>query len=138
MSWLTKLDPQIFQDSSKRVISSSQRPLPVQHTTNTRGEHPCHQWDSNSLSQQWTAAQPSLRPHDRQDSHHFISLTQSKFAFENGALCYRLSFSRFCNSMCEGIGQSFRLDILFQELTSLFPILNCWLMVTKQRKPHYV
>jgi hypothetical protein len=34
------------QDSSERVISSSQRPLPKQHTTNTRDEHPRHQQDS--------------------------------------------------------------------------------------------
>jgi len=34
------------------VISSSQRPLPTQHTTNTRHEYPCHQRDSNPRSQQ--------------------------------------------------------------------------------------
>ena len=34
------------------MISSSQRPLPTQHTTNTRDEHPCHQRDSNPRSQQ--------------------------------------------------------------------------------------
>ena len=79
------------------------------------------------------AAQPSLRLYDRQDSHHFIALTQSKFTIDNGALCYRMSFSTFCNIMYEGIGQSVRLDTSFQELTSLFPILNWWLMVTKQR-----
>jgi len=34
------------------VISSSQRPLPTQHTTNTRDEHPRFQRDSNSQFQQ--------------------------------------------------------------------------------------
>ena len=37
----TQLDTQTHTrlDSSERVISSSQRPLPARHTTNTRGEH---------------------------------------------------------------------------------------------------
>jgi hypothetical protein len=34
------------------VISPSQRPLPTQHTTNTRDEHPCPQRNWNSRSQQ--------------------------------------------------------------------------------------
>jgi hypothetical protein len=62
----------------------------------------------------------------------------SKFTIENGALCYRVYFSSFCNNMYEGIGQFLRLDTLFKELTSLFPVLNCWFMVTRQRKPHCV
>ena len=40
------------QDSSVRVISTSQRPLPTQHTTNTRDKPACPQRDSNPLSQQ--------------------------------------------------------------------------------------
>jgi hypothetical protein len=34
-------------DSSERVITSSQRPLPAQHTTNRRDEYPCPQRNSN-------------------------------------------------------------------------------------------
>jgi hypothetical protein len=37
--------------SSGCVISSSQRPLPTQHTTNTKEEYPCCHWDSNPLFQ---------------------------------------------------------------------------------------
>ena len=40
------------RDSSERVISSSDRPLPTQHTTNKTDEHPCCQRDSNPQSQQ--------------------------------------------------------------------------------------
>jgi hypothetical protein len=39
-------------DSSERVISSSQRPLPTKHTTNTRDENPCLQWNLKPRSQQ--------------------------------------------------------------------------------------
>jgi hypothetical protein len=39
------------KDSSERVISASQRPLPTQHKTNTRDEEPCPQRDSNPRSQ---------------------------------------------------------------------------------------
>ena len=38
-------------DFSERVISTSQRPLPTQHTTNKWDEHPYAQWDSNSQYQ---------------------------------------------------------------------------------------
>jgi hypothetical protein len=38
-------------DSSERVISSLQRPLSTQHTTNTRDKHPCPQRDSSPRSQ---------------------------------------------------------------------------------------
>jgi hypothetical protein len=37
---------------SEGVISSSQKPLPKQNTTNTRDEHPVPQRDSNPRSQQ--------------------------------------------------------------------------------------
>ena len=41
------------QHSSERVISPSQRPLPMQHTkNNTKDQHPCPQRDSNPQSQQ--------------------------------------------------------------------------------------
>ena len=36
--------------SYERVISSSQRPLPTQHTTNTTDEHPSPKWDPNPQS----------------------------------------------------------------------------------------
>ena len=39
-------------NSSEQVISSLQRLLPPQHTTDTRDKHPCPQWDSNLQSQQ--------------------------------------------------------------------------------------
>jgi hypothetical protein len=38
--------------SSERAITTSLRPLPTQHTTNTRDTHPYHQRDSNPRSQQ--------------------------------------------------------------------------------------
>jgi len=38
------------QDSSERVISPSQRPLPTQHTRDKRGEHLCPQRGSNKQS----------------------------------------------------------------------------------------
>jgi hypothetical protein len=40
------------QDFSARVITLSHRPLPTQHTTNTRGEQPYPQRASNRQSQQ--------------------------------------------------------------------------------------
>ena len=43
------------QDSSERVISSSQRPFPTQHTTD---EHPCRQRYSNARSRQSSDCQP--------------------------------------------------------------------------------
>ena len=39
-----------WQDSSGRVISQSQRPLPDNY--NTHNKHPCPRWDSNPQSQQ--------------------------------------------------------------------------------------
>jgi len=39
-------------NASEQVISSSQRPLPTQHATDTWDEHPCNQWDSYSQYQQ--------------------------------------------------------------------------------------
>jgi hypothetical protein len=39
--------------SSRRVISSSQMPLPGQHVTHTRDEHQCRQRDSNPQLQHW-------------------------------------------------------------------------------------
>jgi len=33
------------------MATSTQRPLPTQHTTNTRDENPCPQRDSNRRSQ---------------------------------------------------------------------------------------
>ena len=46
---------------SVRVISPSKRPLPTQHTTNTRDEHPCRQRDSNPRSQQQNGRRPTLQ-----------------------------------------------------------------------------
>ena len=55
------------EDSCERVTSSSHRPLPARHTTNTRDEHPCPHLDSNPRSRQLSgfrcmpnAAQPPL------------------------------------------------------------------------------
>ena len=39
------------QNSSVRVIRLSLKPLPAQHTTNTKDEHPCPQRESNPRSQ---------------------------------------------------------------------------------------
>jgi len=36
------------------VITTSLRPLPTQHTTNTRDKHTCPQRDSNLRSQQYS------------------------------------------------------------------------------------
>ena len=47
------------QNSSKRVITWSQRSLPTQHRTNTRDAHPCPQRDSNPRSQQSINRKPS-------------------------------------------------------------------------------
>jgi hypothetical protein len=48
---------QIWKKSG-RVISSSQRQLPTQHTTNTTDKHPCQQWGSNPRSQQFSGPRP--------------------------------------------------------------------------------
>jgi hypothetical protein len=55
------------QDSSERVISSTQRPLPTQRTTNTRDEHPCPQRDSNPDPSNEAAADPRLGPRGHRD-----------------------------------------------------------------------
>jgi hypothetical protein len=49
------------QDFSERVISQSQRPLPTQHTTNTRNEHKCPQRDSNPRSQRSDSFRPTFQ-----------------------------------------------------------------------------
>ena len=46
------------QDSSGRMISSSQRPLPLQHTILTTDRYPCPRWDSNPQSQQANGRRP--------------------------------------------------------------------------------
>ena len=46
------------KDSSARVISSSQRPLP----DNTHNRHPCPRCDSNPNPCKWAAADPRRRP----------------------------------------------------------------------------
>ena len=45
-------------DSSEQVISSSQRPLPTQHTTNTRDEYPRPQRNSIPQSEQSSGCRP--------------------------------------------------------------------------------
>jgi hypothetical protein len=52
-------DTHTLCDSSELIISSSQRPLPTQHTTNTRDERPCPQQDSNPRSQQSSGFKPT-------------------------------------------------------------------------------
>ena len=47
------------QGSSERVTNPSQRPLLTQHTTNTRGEHPCSQLESNPRSQRSSSCRPT-------------------------------------------------------------------------------
>jgi hypothetical protein len=49
------------QDSSEQVISSSQRPLPTQHTTNTGKRHPCPLRYSKPRSQQSSSRRLSVR-----------------------------------------------------------------------------
>jgi IS4 transposase len=46
-------------DSTGRVISSSQRPLPTQSTTNTRDEHPYPHWDLNPRHQHSCGCRPT-------------------------------------------------------------------------------
>jgi len=48
-----------WYDSSERMISSSQRPLPTEHTTNARDEYPCSRRDSTSRSQQSSGSRPT-------------------------------------------------------------------------------
>ena len=48
-------------DACGRVISSTQRPLPTRHTTNTRDEHPCPHGDSNRRSQGWSGGRPTFK-----------------------------------------------------------------------------
>jgi len=43
----TQLDTLTRYDSFEGMMGSSKRPLPAQHTTNTRDKHPCPQQDSN-------------------------------------------------------------------------------------------
>ena len=45
--------------SSERVISSSQRPLPTQNTSNTRDEHPCPQRMLKSRSKHLSSFRPT-------------------------------------------------------------------------------
>jgi hypothetical protein len=47
------------QDSSQRMISSSQRPMPTQQAINTTYEHLCPQRDSNPRSQQSRGCRPT-------------------------------------------------------------------------------
>ena len=47
-------------DSSEQVISSLQRLLPIQHTTDTSDKHPWPQWDSNLQPQQSSSFRPIL------------------------------------------------------------------------------
>jgi len=61
----TQLATHVKWDSYKRVISSSRRPLPTQHTTNTREKHPCSQQDSNPRSYQLEGGGPQTYALDR-------------------------------------------------------------------------
>jgi hypothetical protein len=54
-------DRQTERDSSERLTSSSQRPLPTQLTTFSRGSHPCPQRDSNPQSHQLSGCWPKPR-----------------------------------------------------------------------------
>ena len=72
------------QDSPERMISSSQRPLPTRHTTNTKDENGCRQWgfeprDSSSQA----AANLRLRPHG-----HRVRLIVIKFRIVCVPHCY--------------------------------------------------
>jgi hypothetical protein len=46
-------------DSSEQVISSSQRPLPTQHTTNASDKHQCPHRNSNPQSQTSSGRRPT-------------------------------------------------------------------------------
>ena len=48
-------------DPSVQVISSSQKPLPTQHITNTMDEHPCSQWDCGRRTQNWDKSEDILQ-----------------------------------------------------------------------------
>jgi hypothetical protein len=58
----THLDTFTRYKFPERVVSPSQRPLPTQHRTNTRDDHPCIQWDSNPRFQQpnWFRLTPQI------------------------------------------------------------------------------
>jgi hypothetical protein len=52
------------QDSSEQVTGPSQRTIPTQYKTNTRDEHPCHDWDrqnSQSLLQEMVKVRRNLQ-----------------------------------------------------------------------------
>ena len=55
----THLDTETLQEFSERVISSLQRLIPTQHTTNKGDEHPCLQRDSNPRFQQSSGCRPT-------------------------------------------------------------------------------
>ena len=63
----TQLDTHTRKDSSGRVISPSHRPLPTQHTTNTRDEHPCSSGIRTRDPSHQAAVDLSLRPHGHRD-----------------------------------------------------------------------
>ena len=51
-----------------QLISSSHRPLPTQHTTNTTNEYHCHQLDSNLPLQKSTSCTLHLRLYDHRSA----------------------------------------------------------------------
>ena len=57
--WVTQLDTHTGSGCSELVISSSQRPLPTQHTTNTTDEHPRPLRESNPQSQKSKGYKPT-------------------------------------------------------------------------------
>jgi len=58
---------------SERVISSTQRPLLTQHTTNTSDTHPCPQRDSNPRTELSRAAADL---HGQRDQPQLITVEQ--------------------------------------------------------------
>ena len=51
-----------------QLISSSHRPLPTQHTTNTTHEYPCHQLDSNPPLHKSSSCNLHLRLYDHRSA----------------------------------------------------------------------
>ena len=85
-------------DSSERGISSSQRPLPAQHTTNTRDEHPYFNRIRTRNASNQAAA--DLRPHGYGDLRvlvillHFFTWSAPNWSAPSFPLHHILELSR--------------------------------------------
>ena len=82
------------QDSSRRVINPSQRPLPDNTHIHTTDKHPCTRWDSNPQSQQASGRRPTpqtaqaLEPTFTFYRHQIISAINSDFNLQEPCVPY--------------------------------------------------